>query len=170
MAKDFLIFADPPSMGYIVTMIIIALAGSLGLPFMVWLLFDGIHKHNWVLVVAALFSGLICAGMLQSWKSVRSAMRQRRDGNRHSITIAGQKFVYRKDDLVHEIPLADIRIVEDHVEPSGGTQVWSVKIAYRNADDSPSELFINTMEFTKAWEKQGKFGALLTEAIRANQG
>jgi hypothetical protein len=170
MPKDSVFLADPPSKVYIVSMICIALAGTLGLPFMVWLVFTSIYKHNWALVVAALFSGLICAGMLQSWKSVRSATRLRREANRHSITIAGQKFIYRKDELVKEIPLADILSVEDQVEPSGGSQAWSVRIAYRITGDAQNELFINAMDFTNAWEKQGKFGMLLSEAIRANQG
>ena len=151
-------------------MICIAMAGTLGLPFMVWLVFTGIFKHNWALVGASLSSGLICAGVLQSWKSVRSAMRQRRDGRCHSITITNQKFAYGKDDLVHEIPLADRLSVEDRVEPYVGSQVRSVKIAYRKADDSRNGLFINAMEFSKAWEKQGKFDALLVGAIGANQG
>ena len=169
MSKDIVFLADPPSKGYIITVLFIALAGTLGLPFMIWLVFTGIFKHNWFLVVPALLSGLICAGMLQSWKSMRLAMRQRRDGTRHSISIAGQKFVYRKDDLVTEIPLADIITVTDHAERSGVGQAWSVRIAYRKADASQSELFINAMDFTKTWEKQGKLGALLWEAIRADQ-
>ena len=170
MFKDSVFLADPPSLGYLVSMICIALAGTLGLPFMVWLVYTSIYKHNWALVGAALFSGLICAGMLQSWKGVRSVMRQRGEVNRHSITIAGQKFIYRKDDQVHEIKLADILSVEDCLEPSGGSQTWSVRISYRKPGDSHSELFINAMEFSKTWEKQGKLGVLLSDAIRLNQG
>jgi hypothetical protein len=168
MSKDSLILADPPSTGYIASMFIIALAGSLGLPFMVWLIFDGITKHNWVLVAAALVAALICAGMLQSWKSARLALRQRRDGSRYSITISGQKFVYRKDDQVTEIPLDKIMSVEDQVEPSGGSQAWTVRVAFRKADDSQGDLYINKMDFSNTREKQGKFSALLQEAIRDN--
>jgi hypothetical protein len=170
MTEDIYFVADPPTAGYIVTMVCIAVAGTIGLPFMIWLVYTAIYTHNWALVIAALFAGLICAGMLQSWKSVRSSIRQRREANRHSITISGQKFIYRKDDLVHEIQLADISNVLDRLEPSGGNQVWSVKITYRKADGSSSELSINAVEFSKAWENQGKFGVLLWEAIRANQG
>lgn len=170
MSKDAYFPADPPSAGYIVSMVCIALAGTLGLPFMIWLVYTGIYTHKWALVVAALFSGLICAGMLQSWKSVRAAMRQRRDDRRHSITITGQKFAYRKDDLVNEIPLADIASIEDRVESSIGTQARSIRITYRKADESRSELIINAMDFSKTWEKQGKFGVLLSDAIRLNQG
>jgi hypothetical protein len=170
MSKDSVFLAEPASRGYIISMVIIVMAGALGLPFMVWLVFSGIYNHNWALVAAALFSGLICAGMLQSWKSLRAAIRQRRDGNRHSITIAGQKFIYRKDDLVTGIPLADIISVEDRAEPSIGSKAWTVRIAYRKADDSQGELSINAIDFSKAWEKHGKLGVLLSEAIRANQG
>jgi hypothetical protein len=170
MTKDAFFPADPPSKGYITTMVCIALAGTLGLPLMILLVYTGIYSHKWGLVVAALFSGLICAGLLQSWKSARSAIRQRQDNKRHSITIAGQKFVYRKDDQVNEIPLADIVRIEDCVEPSIGTQSKSVKITYRKVDDVRSELVINAMDFSKNWEMQGKFGALLSETIRLNQG
>ena len=169
MDKDTVFLADPPSLGFYISMICIALAGTIGLPFMIWLVYTGIYKHNWALVLAALFSGLICAGLLQAWKSVRATGRQRREPNRHSITIAGQKFIYRKDDLVHEIQLADISSVLDRLEPSVGSQVWSVKITYRKADSS-SELSINAMEFSKTWENKGKFGALLSEAMRLSQG
>ncbi len=169
MSKDSVILADPPSIGYIVSIIFIALAGTLGVPFMIWLVFTSIYKHNWVLVAGGLISGLICAGMLQSWKSVRSVMRQRGDSSRHSIMIAGGKLTYRKDDLVKEIPLADILSIRDHLEPSVGGQAWSVRIVYRVAGESQNEVFINAMDFTKAVEKQGKFGALLSEAIHTNQ-
>ena len=170
MPKDSYFPADPPSVVYIVSMICIALAGTLGLPFMIWLVFTSIFKHDWVLVVATFFSGLICAGMLQFWKSVRSAVRQRGDNRRHSITITAQKFIYRKDDLVQEIPLADILSIEDRLEPSIGSQARTARIVYRKAGDSRSELLINAMEFSKTWEKRDKFGVLLSEAIRANQG
>jgi hypothetical protein len=169
MPKDSVFIADPPSTGFFISMICISVAGTIGLPFMIWLVFTGIYKHNWVVVGAALFSGLICAGMLQSWKSVRSAGRLRGDHNRHSITIGNQKFIYRKDDLVQEIPLAGIISVQDHLEPSIGSQIWSVRISYHKADDSRGELFINAMEFSKAWENQGKFGALLSNAVQAAQ-
>jgi hypothetical protein len=169
MDKDYVFLADPPSTGMIISMTTIAMAGALGLPFMVWLVFDGIINHIWGLVALALFSGLIFAGMLQSWKGVRSALRQRRDAKRHSISISNRKFVYRKDDLVQEILLADILNVEDRVEPSVGSQARFVKITYRKPDDSHSEISINGMDFSKSWEKQGTFGALLSEALRADQ-
>jgi hypothetical protein len=169
MPKGTVFLADPPSTGYIVTMIFIALGGTLGLPFMIWLEFTAINSQNWVLVAGALISGLLCAGMLQSWKSARDAIRQRRDGSRYSITIARNGFVYRKHALVHEILLTDIVNITDQAEPSVGGQAWTVRIAYRKADESQSELFINAMDFTKAWEKQVKFGNLLLEAIHADQ-
>ena len=170
MSNDSSFLADPPSTVYIVTTLCIAVAGTLGVPFMIWLLYTGIYSHNWALVVAALFAGLICAGLLQSWKSFRAAIRQRRDGNRHSISISAQKFVYRKDNLVQEIPIADIISIEDRLEPSIGSRVRSVKVTYRKADDSRSELLINAMEFSKATEKRDKLGVLLADAIRLNQG
>jgi hypothetical protein len=169
MSKDSFFLADPPSTGYIATMLCIAVAGTLGLPLMIWLLYTGIYSHNWAMVAAALFAGLICAGLIQSWKSFRAAILQRRDGRRHSISIAGQKFVYRKDKLVQEIPIVDIISIEDLSEPSIGSRVRSVKITYRVADDKRSALLINAMEFSKATEKQDKLGVLLADAIRLNK-
>jgi hypothetical protein len=169
MSKDFILPADAPSMGYIVSMICISLAGSLGLPFMVWLGFDNIHKHNWAMVIVILFSGLICAGMLQSWKVVRSAMRQQQDGNLHSIKIAEKKFIYRKNEMVQEILLADILSIEDRNEPFLSSQNWSVRITYQMDSEQRRELIINAMDFLKSWEEQGKLGLLLSEAIRVNQ-
>jgi hypothetical protein len=170
MTEDIYFVADPPTTGYIVTMVCIAVAGTLGLPFMIWLVFTAIFRHNWALVIAALFAGLICAGMLQSWKGIRSAMRQRKDGKRHSITITSQKFIYCKDNQIQEIPLVDIVSIEDRLESSIGNQARSIKITYTKADDKRGELMINAMEFSKAWENQGKFGALLWDAICTNRG
>lgn len=169
MSKDSVFLADRPSTGYLVSIIFIAAAGSLGLPFMIWLVFTGIFSRNWIMVGAALFSGLICAGMLQSWKSVRSIVRQRRDGSRHSITISGQKFIYRKDDLVQEIPLVDIQSVKDRVEPSGGSQAWTVEISYRKPDESQGQLWINKLDFSNTWEKKDKFSGMLFKAIQENR-
>jgi hypothetical protein len=135
MSKDLNFPADPPSPGYSVSMICIAMAG-----------------------------------MLQSWKSVRSAMHQQSDGKYHSITIASQKFVFRKNDLLLEIPFVDIFRVKDRVEPTVSSQGWSARIAPRKANDNRSGSFINAMEFSKALEKQGKFGALLSGAIGADHG
>ena len=116
MSKDFIIQATPPSRFYIVSMTGVALAGTIGLPFMLWLIFTNIFLHNWLMVGLVLFCGLICAGMLLMWKTVRSALRQRRDRSLHEIRIDGQKFVYRRDDLVQEVPLIDILGVRDRVE------------------------------------------------------
>jgi hypothetical protein len=169
MSKESCFLADPPSTGYIVTMICIALAGTIGLPFMIWLIFTSIYKHNWALVAAALVAGLICAGLLQSWKTFRALILQRRDGRRYSIMITGQKFIYRKDNLILEIPIVKILGIDDHLGPSIGSQVWSVRVTYRKADDSQSELLINAMDFSKTTDKQGKLGVLLAEAVRADQ-
>lgn len=143
----------------------IALAGTIGLPFMLWLIYTGIFSHKWAMVGVALFSGLICAGMLLFWKNIRAAVRQRQDGSRHSITVAEQKFVYRKDDVVQEIPLADILGLKDRVEGRAGT----VEIVYRKPDESHGTLSINSIDFSNDREAQGKLGALLWEAIQANR-
>jgi hypothetical protein len=165
MSKDFVIQANLPSRIYIASMAGIALAGTIGLPLMLWLIFTSIFSHKWPIIIVALLTGLICGGMLQFWKSVRSAVRQRQDSARHSITVAEQKFVYRKDDAVREIPLADILGVKDRVEGRGGT----VEIVYRKQDESHGTLSVTSADFSNAWEKQGKFGALLWEAIQANR-
>jgi len=169
MSKEPIFLADPPTKGYLITMACIALAGTLGLPFMIWLIFTSIYKHQWALVVGALVSGLLCAGMLQSWKSLRNAVRMQKDPSRHSVSVAGQKLTYRKEELVQEIPLGDVLSITDQAEPSIGSQAWSVRIAYRKAEQAQSELVINAMDFTKVWEKQGKFGALISEALRAHK-
>jgi hypothetical protein len=169
MSKDFIIQATPPSRFYIVSMTGVALAGSIGLPFMLWLVFTSIFLHDWLMVGLALFCGLICAGMVLMWKAVRSGLRQRRDRSLHEIRIDSQKFVYRRDDLVREVPLADILGVRDRVEPSGGSQPWTVEIVYKKADGTTSKFWINSVDFADAWGKEkGRFGAILWDAIQAN--
>ena len=170
MKNEIVFQATPPSKGYIVSMTGVALAGSIGLPFMLWLIFTNIFLHKWLMVGVCLFAGLICAGMALMWKAVRAGLRQRRDRSLHEIRIDGQKFVYRREDLVKEVPLADILGVRDRVEASAGSQPWTVEIVHKKDDGTTSQFWINSVDFADAWGKvKGRFGAVLWEAILANR-